>query len=144
VARNQPIVNGTVVLKRVVAPQDGWLVLDKIDAQTQPTFNGTAGLLYIKAGSYQNLQVPVARPFRPGDQVVVQLHEDLGMDRTFGYPDGPDKPVELNGDTVTATFVVQDTPEQLPDTGVVSTVAVWGVVALVLLSSGALLRRWHH
>jgi LPXTG-motif cell wall-anchored protein len=143
VARNQPIVNESIVLETVVAAQDGWLVLDRIEGNAPPRFDGTAGLVYIEAGAHQNVRVPVAKSFWSGDQLVVQLHQDQGIKRTYGYPDGPDVPVEVNGDAVTASFVVQDVvaPDRLPDTGVHTRLQTWVGVAVMLLISGALLRR---
>jgi hypothetical protein len=143
VAPSQAIVNKSIVLDTVVAAQPGWLVLDKIDAQTSPTFTGAGGVLYIGAGTHRNVRVPVTMSVTPGDQLIVQLHEDQGSAYTYEYPDGPDVPVEVNGNPVTASFLVEKAtpPQRLPDTGAGTRARIWGALAFVALISGALLRR---
>jgi len=88
-----------IVVKSVEAPADGWLVAHRTD-NGQP--GDIIGFMMVKAGTNQEVQIPLAGTLEPGAGIVLMLHEDAGTMGTFDAVD--DKPV-MEGDKPTMVEV---------------------------------------
>jgi hypothetical protein len=88
-----------IVVKSVEAPADGWLVAHQAE-NGQP--GDIIGFMSVKAGTNQEVQIPLAGTLEPGAGIVLMLHEDAGTMGTFDAAE--DKPV-MEGDKPTMVEV---------------------------------------
>jgi hypothetical protein len=141
--KDQEIVNGTVTIEKVVAAQDGWLV---VHAQASGNPGPDLGHAAVKAGDNTNVVVKIdvskATPV-----LYAMLHVDLGAKGTYEFP-GADVPVQGAQADVNPTFNITNlaaaqapaagtavaTPAMLPKTGGSGT----GSVEVGFLALGAL------
>jgi hypothetical protein len=128
----------TATIDQVITEQNGWIVLQRADANGQPVPNAIVGVAPVNAGTTNNVQVPLTAVLAPGDKVVVLLHTDAGAAGTFEYA-GPDTAL-TNANT--APVLTVRAPGQLPETGTLA--GLWMVVlvaALVVCAAGLVLRQ---
>lgn len=140
--QDQEIVNDTVTIEKVVAAQDGWLV---VHAQASGNPGADLGHAAVKAGDNTNVVVKIdaskATPI-----VYAMLHVDLGTVGTYEFP-GPDVPAEGSQADVNPTFKLTNVaaaqapaagtaataPAALPQTGSGFGTAAAGLLALGVL-----------
>ncbi len=97
---DQKIVNNQVIVKKVVSPGPGWIVIHA-DADGSP---GTIlGKTAVSHGINTDVKVTLATDGRM-DIMYAMLHADNGTRGTFDFPNGDDKPVTVNGSIVTPSF----------------------------------------
>ena len=147
-ASDQPIKNGTIMVAKVVAAQDGWIAVHKNGPDGKILLTPLAGLLPIKAGTATDVVIKLDESFEAGATLYPMLHIDAGTIGTYEFPGGPDTPVQVNGAVVVVAFKVTAAasapaaPPALPVTGGTSLPVLWIVVgAAVLVGVGALLLR---
>ncbi|HEX6291154.1 MAG TPA: cupredoxin domain-containing protein [Herpetosiphonaceae bacterium] len=141
--RNQPISNSMITIERVVAAEDGWVAVHKFGPDGKMMLTPLAGLAAIKAGTTNNLMVKLDETFNAGDKLAPMLHIDAGTKGQYEFPNGPDVPVQANGQVVVREFTVEAAgggarpPARLPDTGNTGTTsAPLGLVAVLTLLAG--------
>jgi len=141
--QDQAIANGTVTIQKVVAAQDGWLV---VHAQASGNPGPDLGHAAVKAGDNANVVVKID-VVKATPVLYAMLHVDLGTKGTYEFP-GADVPVQGAQADVNPTFNVTNlaaaqaaaagtavaTPATLPKTGGSGT----GSVEAGLLALGAL------
>jgi hypothetical protein len=98
-AENAALQDKFIVVKSVEAPADGWLVAHRAE-NGQP--GDIIGFMMVKAGTNQDVQIPLAGTLEPGAGIVLVLHGDAGTMGTFDAAD--DKPV-MEGDKPTMVEV---------------------------------------
>lgn len=100
--RDQAVQNGSVMVERVVAAEDGWV---EIHADANGTPGAEVGHAAVKAGTTDSLVVPINEAVAT-PRMWAMLHIDAGVKGKWEFP-GPDVPVKLpNGDIVMAPFNV--------------------------------------
>jgi hypothetical protein len=103
---NQPVVDNTVVVERVLADQQGWLVIHQ---DQNGTYGPLAGLAPVSPGLTTNLVIeldpalvtPTLWPMLHADTVNVGEYE-------FGTVNGADFPIQVDGQVVTFPIVASD------------------------------------
>lgn len=145
-ASDQPIVGGGVTVAKVVAAQDGWIVIHTNTADNKP--GPVIGQSPVKTGDNTNVKVALSQTPNPGDKLWPMLHIDAGAIGTYEFP-GPDAPVIVNGDIVMMQIAVTAAgsanppaapPASLPNTGQADWTTVLLTLALVALGGGIALR----
>ena len=107
VAENQNGAN-EIVVKRVLAPSDGWIVVHA-DMNGKPGMR--VGLAPVKRGESLNVRVPIKDLTTP--KVIVALHADKGTAGTFDFDMmnkemSPDRPFFVNGAELAKVVTVRD------------------------------------
>ncbi|MHB0877969.1 MAG: c-type cytochrome [Anaerolineae bacterium] len=98
---DQTLIAGTMIVNRVVIPENGWIVIQTDD-------NGAAGAVVGRAFVYRGLNIEVVigvAANRVTPLLHAVLYADSGAERVFEVP-GADTPVSANGSQVEATFQV--------------------------------------
>jgi len=93
-----------VAVKRIVSPEEGWLVVVSLDAP-----GGVLGKVRVPAGESENVIVPLDTA--DASKVRVRLHADAGRSSVFEYdpvrPDrSADKPVFVEGDPIEGDIIL--------------------------------------
>jgi hypothetical protein len=140
VTSNQQITGNTVTLDLVVASQDGWVTLHRVNDAGEAIPDAVVGVAPLKVGTSRNVEVPLDAALANGERVVPLLHLDAGTVGTFEFPAGPDTPIVEEYATVTLTVNTQ-TPEQLPNSGARSHVWTMFAAAFLLVAVGTAMRR---
>jgi LPXTG-motif cell wall-anchored protein len=104
---DQPMVNGMITVAQVVAAQDGWVAIHTFAPDGKPVLAPLAGLTAVKAGTTSNVQVRLNKVYQPGTKLLAMLHIDAGTRGTYEFPNGPDVPVSVGGNTVMMEFTIQ-------------------------------------
>lgn len=136
---NQAIVNGAITVAQVVAAEDGWVAIHRFGPDGKMMLTPLAGLAPVKAGTTTNLRIKLDASFKAGDKLAPMLHVDGGQKGTYEFPNGPDTPVQANGQAVVQTITVQagaaGGPSTLPNTGATGTnsvaIVTLGVIGLL-------------
>lgn len=128
---DQPIVDDTVTVDKVVSEGPGWIVIHaQADGKPGPVLGHTA----VVDGENTNVVVELAAEGRT-DTLYAMLHTDAGTVGTYEFP-GDDGPVSVDGAVVTPAFnVTSEEAPTLPETGGV--VTPW--TNILLLALGALI-----
>jgi LPXTG-motif cell wall-anchored protein len=152
-ASDQRIVDNSVTVARVVAAQDGWIVIHTNTAENRP--GPVIGQSPVKAGENANVRVQLSQTPQPGDKLWPMLHIDAGTIGTYEFP-GADGPVQANGMVVMvqitvlgdqaqapAASPVAAPPASLPETGADqgAWIALFGLAALLLIAGATLTLR---
>ena len=91
-----------VVVARVLAAEDSWIVIHEDDAGAPGIVLGHAA---VTAGENAAVLVTLDRDATDGEPLWAMLHVDAGLSGTWEFP-GVDGPVTLDGDAVMDGFVV--------------------------------------
>ncbi len=97
---DQPIVNSSVVVPKVVADQDSWVVIHRKNGDG--TMGAAVGETLVKPGVSTNVVVTLDTAHTSGTMYAM-LHDDLGIKGKLEFP-GPDVPVMVNGQMIAPTF----------------------------------------
>jgi hypothetical protein len=99
---DQAIINGTVVVDRVVSSGPGWIV---IHAQAEGRPGPILGFTPIPDGESTNVGVEIDAS-KATSTLYAMLHTDAGELGVWEFPDGPDVPVRVGEQVVTPPFDV--------------------------------------
>lgn len=140
-AVDQQIKDGSIVVAKVVAVQDGWVAVHKTGPDGKLLLTPLAGLVPIKAGTATDVMVKLDENYAAGAVLYPMLHIDAGQIGTYEFPGGPDTPVQVDGKVVVVPFKVTgapaapapSVPPSLPNTGSSSSPLLWVLAAAVLL-----------
>ena len=112
-ATDQALTNNAVLVTSVTASQDGWVVVHESNADGTVKVPDNIGKVAIKAGTTNNLSIPLDKQVADGAKLWPMLHIDVGQPGVYEFP-GPDVPVAANGDIVMAPVVVRVAAVQPP------------------------------
>ena len=98
---DQPIVHSAVVVKKVVTPQKGWIV---IHADKDGSFGPVIGHAPVWEGTNTDVVVPID-PSQATETLYAMLHLDEGEPNRYEFP-GPDVPVIVDGAPLAPAFQV--------------------------------------
>ena len=142
-AEDQPIVNGTITVKKVNASQDGWIVV-RLDSGGNP--GDVIGHTAVKKGETSAVVIKLSQDVPVGGKLWPILHIDAGKPGTYEFP-GPDAPVFVNNMMVRQQITVTTAaPRNLPRGGGADAPTGLLLIALALLAGGLLtlrIRRRH-
>ncbi|MBT9383390.1 hypothetical protein KM176_05930 [Pseudooceanicola sp. CBS1P-1] len=96
-AMDQSVANGVVSASEVMAPENGWLVVHRTDAEMKP--GPVVGYAPLRAGKTSDVAALLSEPVAPGDMLMLMIHSEAGgmsagqFEYTLGATeDGPIKP----------------------------------------------------
>ncbi len=99
---DQPIVDGKVTVAEVVSDGSGWLVIHaQADGKPGPILGYGAVAEGLNAGVVVDIDAAQAT-----ETLYAMLHTDAGLVGTWEFPDGPDIPVQFDGQLVTPAFML--------------------------------------
>jgi plastocyanin len=101
-ADDQPILNGGLLVKSVIAAQRGWVVAH-LDEDGHP--GRVLGYMAVPAGMTRTIFVELNNRAQAGSQIWLMLHLDTGATDKFEFP-GPDAPVIVNGELVMTRITI--------------------------------------
>jgi plastocyanin len=140
VVQDQESDGQSVLVQEVVATAPGYIVIHESGADGLIDLFNSIGYASVPAGVTARLTVPLDKPISSGMKLFVVLHQDAGAVGVYEYP-GPDEPVMVNGQVVSASFIVRGIPPTLPASGSPVSPTVLLLTGLVLLLTALLLRR---
>ncbi len=109
VAADQSVSEGTVTAEKIVAPENGWLVVHRTDADRKPGL--VIGHAPIRAGENTDIAAILTEEVQPGDMLMLMVHAEKGgfqkgiFEYTLGAPE--DGPVRVDGNLVMAIVTAQ-------------------------------------
>lgn len=96
-AMDQDVSNGIVSASRIMAPENGWMVVHRTDAEMKP--GPVVGYAPLRAGENTDVAAILQEEVAPGDMLMLMVHSEAGGMKTgsFEYTlgateDGPIKP----------------------------------------------------
>lgn len=98
-----------IMIDRVVAGVDGWVVLHRADADGSPDTSSNLGYARVIAGNNSGVVITLEEEVESGDVLVAMLYEDTGEFGTLeidSEDETVDRPVSINGESVSAPFTV--------------------------------------
>lgn len=108
-AGNQSVANGVVSAEKVVAGQNGWLVVHRTDAEMKP--GPVVGYALLREGENMDVAAILTEEVKPGEMLMLMVHaEDGGMQTgTFEYTLGAkeDGPIKID-DKLVMTVVTAE------------------------------------
>ena len=108
-AGNQSVENGVVSAEKVVAGQNGWLVVHRTDAEMKP--GPVVGHAPLREGENMDVAAILTEEVKPGDMLMLMVHsEDGGMQTgIFEYTLGAkeDGPIKID-DKLVMTVVTAE------------------------------------
>lgn len=108
-ASDQSVANGAVSADRIVAGQNGWMVVHRTDTDMAP--GPVIGHAPLRKGENIDVAAILSEMVAPGDMLMLMVHgEDGGMATgTFEYTPGAkeDGPVKVDGNLVMTTITAQ-------------------------------------
>ncbi|HYP40607.1 MAG TPA: hypothetical protein VEX13_09640, partial [Chloroflexia bacterium] len=96
---DQVLVDNSVLVDRVEALQDGWVVIHESNPDGTIMLPGIIGKTMVKAGASGGFLVPLDKKVENGAKLWPMLHIDAGTIGEYEFP-GPDVPVTVNGEIV--------------------------------------------
>ncbi|WP_238364895.1 DUF7282 domain-containing protein [Mesobacterium pallidum] len=101
-AMDQSVANGVVSAEMIVAPQNGWMVVHRTDADMAP--GPVVGYAPLREGENVDVAAILTEDVAPGDMLMLMVHgEDGGMTTgQFEYTLGAkeDGPIRMDGNLV--------------------------------------------
>ena len=108
-ASDQSVANGVVSAEKIVAPENGWLVVHRTDAEMAP--GPVVGHAPIRKGETMDVAAILTEEVAPGDMLMLMVHaEDGGMTTgIFEYTLGAkeDGPIRVDGELVMSVIAAQ-------------------------------------
>lgn len=102
VVSDQPLVDGSVTIEKVISVGPGWIV---IHAQADGKPGPILGYSPVADGESSNVAVAIDA-FQATGTLYAMLHTDAGEIGTWEFPGGPDTPVTVDDQVVTPPFKV--------------------------------------
>ena len=112
-AMDQVINGNTVVISKVTAAKDGWIVIHNDNGEGKPVLPGIVGKTWVEAGINNNVVVELDNSvtYTAGQKLFPMLHVDSPADMEYTFPDNGDAPevfgFEESNIIVTAFTVMQ-------------------------------------
>ncbi|MBY6206830.1 MULTISPECIES: hypothetical protein [Halomonas] len=108
-ADDQSVAEGTVTAERIVAENNGWMVVHRTDDSHKP--GPVVGYAPLKAGENTDIAAILTEEVSNGDMLMLMLHGEDGGNQTgvFEYTLGAseDGPVKVDGNLVMAVITAQ-------------------------------------
>ncbi len=73
---------GSILVSRANLPGDGFIVV-RAEIGGGRLAAGALATVPVKAGTVSDLRIPLARPAKPGEALVIRLHADFGQKGVF-------------------------------------------------------------
>lgn len=108
-ASDQDVSNGVVSATKVVAPENGWLVVHRTDAEMKP--GPVVGYAPLRMGETMDVAAILTEEVAPGDMLMLMVHSEAGGMKTgaFEYTLGAkeDGPIKPDGNLVMTTITAE-------------------------------------
>ena len=109
VAHDQSVANGVVSADKIVAPDNGWMVVHRTDASKKP--GKVVGHAPLRAGENADVAAILNEPVSPGEMLMLMVHSEAGgkyagiFEYTLGAKE--DGPVKHDGKLVMHVITAQ-------------------------------------
>ncbi|MCE0506326.1 MULTISPECIES: DUF7282 domain-containing protein [unclassified Roseivivax] len=108
-ASDQAVENGMVTAAKVIAPETGWLVVHRTDAEMAP--GPVVGHAALEEGENMEVSAELTEEVAAGDMLMLMVHSEAGgtEEGVFEYTLGAteDGPIRVDGELVMTTITVQ-------------------------------------
>lgn len=108
-AADQPVANGVVSAERIVAGENGWMVVHRTDSEMKP--GPVVGYAPLRMGENIDVAAILTEEVMPGDMLMLMVHSEAGgmMTGGFEYTLGAaeDGPIRVDGGLVMATITAE-------------------------------------
>jgi hypothetical protein len=108
-AADQSIENGVVSAEKVVAAENGWMVVHRTDATMKP--GPVVGYAPLRMGENIDVAAILTEEVKSGEMLMLMVHAETGGMKTggFEYTLGAkeDGPIRVDGELVMATITAQ-------------------------------------
>lgn len=108
-AMDQSVANGVVSANKIVAPENGWLVVHRTDSEMKP--GPVVGYAPLRMGENADVAAILQEDVAPGDMLMLMIHAEAGGMSTgvFEYTLGAteDGPIRVNDELVMTTITAQ-------------------------------------
>ncbi|WAP68827.1 DUF7282 domain-containing protein [Jiella pelagia] len=105
-ASDQDVSGGSVMATSVTAPEQGWLVVHRTDAEMKP--GPVVGHAPLTEGMNENVSAELTEDVASGDMLMLMVHSEAGGNEmgVFEYTLGAkeDGPIRVDGELVTTTI----------------------------------------
>mgnify|MGYP000011435299 CR=1 FL=1 len=108
-AMDQSVENGVVSADKIVAPENGWMVVHRTDAEMAP--GPVVGYAPLRAGETMDVAAILQEDVMPGDMLMLMVHSEAGgmkpgiFEYTLGAKE--DGPIKIDGKLVMQVITVQ-------------------------------------
>jgi hypothetical protein len=106
---DQDVSGGTVTASKIVAPENGWLVVHRTDAEMKP--GPVVGYAPLKMGENTDVTAILTEEVKSGEMLMLMVHSESGGMTTgaFEYTLGAkeDGPIKPDGNLVMATITAK-------------------------------------
>ncbi|WP_375174069.1 hypothetical protein [Pseudooceanicola sp.] len=106
---DQDVSGGTVTASKIVAPENGWLVVHRTDADMKP--GPVVGYAPIRMGENSDVAAILTEEVKSGDMLMLMVHSEAGGMKTgvFEYTLGAkeDGPIKPDGELVMKTITAK-------------------------------------
>jgi hypothetical protein len=101
-AMDQDVSNGVVSATKIVAPENGWLVVHRTDAEMKP--GAVVGYAPLRGGETMDVAAILQEAVAPGEMLMLMVHSEAGgvAAGSFEYTLGAmeDGPIRADGNLV--------------------------------------------
>jgi len=108
-ATDQDVSNGIVSATKVMAPENGWLVIHRTDSEMKP--GPVVGYAPLRMGENMDVAAILQEEIASGDMLMLMIHSEAGGTQTgvFEYTLGAteDGPIKPDGQLVMTTVTAQ-------------------------------------
>lgn len=106
---DQDVSGGTVTASKIVAPENGWMVVHRTDSEMKP--GPVVGYAPLKMGENMDVTAILTEEVKSGDMLMLMVHSEAGGMKTgaFEYTLGAteDGPIKPDGKLVMATITAE-------------------------------------
>lgn len=108
-AEDQSVANGVVSAEKIVAPENGWMVVHRTGADMKP--GPVVGYAPLREGENLDVAAILTEEVAAGDMLMLMIHSEAGGMTTggFEYTLGAteDGPIRVDGNLVMTTITAQ-------------------------------------
>ena len=108
-AADQSIENGVVSAEKVVAAENGWMVVHRTDATMKP--GPVVGYAPLRMGENIDVAAILTDEVKSGEMLMLMVHAETGGMKTGGFEytlgANEDGPIRVDGELVMATITAQ-------------------------------------
>lgn len=108
-AMDQDVSKGIVSAGKIVAPENGWMVVHRTDAEMKP--GAVVGYAPLREGENLDVAVILQEPVQPGEMLMLMIHSEAGGVATgmFEYTLGAtqDGPIRIEDKLVMQTVMAK-------------------------------------
>lgn len=108
-AMDQDVSNGVVSAAKVIAPENGWLVVHRTDSEMKP--GPVVGYAPLRGGENMDVAAILQEDVQPGDMLMLMVHSEAGgmamgsFEYTLGATE--DGPIRVDEQLVMQTITAQ-------------------------------------